>query len=429
MSERYAKSEALLRRARRSIPLGAQTFSKSSTHLPEGAAPFFLESGRGARVRDADGNEYIDLVNGLAAVLLGYADPDVDAAVRSQLERGVTFSLSHRLETEVAEQLVEMIPCAEQVRFGKNGSDATAAAVRLARAATGRDHVAVCGYHGWQDWYIGSTSRDLGVPDATRALTHPFDYGCLESLESLLARHPGGFAAVILEPFSAELPPPGYLEGVREAADRHGCLLVFDETVTGLRVAPGGAQELFDVTPDLATFGKGLANGHPLSAVVGPARWMRWMERIFYSTTFGGETLSLAAASAVLQKIRREPVVATLESRGRKLAAGVQELLDSHGLGDCLSLSGHPAWIFLNFSDTSGATAWELRTFFFQELFARGVLSLGTHNVSYALADAEVEAVLSAYRELLPALSAALRSGTLRESLRCEPLEPLFRVR
>jgi len=429
VSARYKRSEEHLRRALASIPLGAQTFSKSATHLPAGAAPFFLERGEGALAWDVDGHCYVDFVMGLAALLLGYRDPDVDAAVRAQLERGITFSLSTELEAEVAEALVAMVPCAERVRFGKNGSDATAAAVRLARAATGRDHVAVCGYHGWQDWYIGSTSRDAGVPAATRALTHAFRFGEPGTLEAVLAARPGEVAAVVLEPLAAELPPAGFLEAVRDLARAHGALLVFDETITGLRVARGGAQELFGVTPDLATFGKGLANGLPLSAVVGRADLMRWMEEIFFSTTFGGETLSLAAARAVLAKLRREPVVEALAARGRRLQDGLRGLVARCGLEGAARVSGHPSWSFLQLGGAGSFDAWEVRTFFLQEMLARGILTLGSFNLSYAHGDEHVDGLLAALGEVLPALQQAAEDGSLRERLRAEPLQPLFRVR
>jgi len=209
---RYANSEAQLARALRTIPLGSQTFSKSKTQYPLGVSPFFIQRALGSHVWDVDGNEYIDLVNSLAAVTLGYNDPDVTQAVEHQLKDGVIFSLPHPVEVEVAEKLVEMVPCAEQVRFGKNGSDATSGAIRLARAHTRRDHVAVCGYHGWQDWYIGSTTRHLGVPQTTRDLTHAFRYNDLESLHQIFRAFPGQVAAVILEPMNVTFPEPGFLQ-------------------------------------------------------------------------------------------------------------------------------------------------------------------------------------------------------------------------
>src|SRR5690348_14743810 len=216
MSERYKKSESLLERARRTIPLGSQTFSKSFTQYPFGVSPYFIARGQGSRVWDVDGNEYVDFVNGLCAVTLGYGDPDVTRAVKAQLDDGVIFSLPHPLEVEVAEAIVDMVPCAEAVRFGKNGSDATAGAVRLARAYTRRDHVAVCGYHGWQDWYIGSTARSRGVPESVKQLTHTFAYNDLESLQRIFKAHAGEVAAVILEPMNAVAPKDGFLQAVKE---------------------------------------------------------------------------------------------------------------------------------------------------------------------------------------------------------------------
>jgi glutamate-1-semialdehyde 2,1-aminomutase len=429
MSERYKKSETLLQRALRVIPLGSQTFSKSLTQYPFGVSPYFIRRGKGSRVWDEDGNEYIDFVNGLCAVTLGYSDPDVTRAVQAQLEDGVIFTLPHPLEMQVAEAIVDMVPCAEMVRFGKNGSDATAGAVRLARAFTGRDHVAVCGYHGWQDWYIGSTARNRGVPEAVRNLTHAFVYNDLESLRKLLADHPGQVAAVILEPMNSQPPKDGFLEGVKELAHRQGALLIFDEVITGFRYANGGAQEYFGVTPDLACFGKGVANGYPISAIAGRAEVMKLMEEIFFSFTFGGEALSLAASLATLVKLKREPVVATMRQRGERLMKGVEGLLRRHGMGDLLTMSGHPSWSFLNFRDQGGYSLYEIKTLFLQEVFARGILTLGTHNISYAHSESDIERLLKVYDEVFPLLKAAVAERRLAQLLRCKPLEPLFKLR
>jgi glutamate-1-semialdehyde 2,1-aminomutase len=427
--ERYRRSLDQLARAEAVIPLGSQTFSKSRTALPIGASPLFLERGTGSHVWDVDGNEYIDFMNGLLAISLGYNDPDVNAAVQAQLEQGVIFSLPHPIETEVAELIVELVPCAELVRFGKNGSDATAGAIRVARAFTGRDRVAVCGYHGWQDWYIGSTTRDLGVPAATKALTHPFRYNDVSSLEALLDAYPGEFAAVILEPMNTTWPDDEFLPGVAEATRRHGALLVFDETITGFRHAMGGGQELFGVTPDLATFGKGVANGFPLAIVTGRREYMRLMEDVFFSFTFGGETLSLAAAKAVIDKMRREPVLDTIHRRGQTVLDGVAERIATHGVGGFCSVSGHPAWSFFTIGDAYPYTALELKTLYLQEMFARGILIIGSHNMSYAHSDADIAGLLAAYDEVLPILRSSVDQGDLLERLRCEPLKPLFKVR
>jgi glutamate-1-semialdehyde 2,1-aminomutase len=426
---KFTQSEAYLARAEKVIPLGSQTFSKSRTQYPYGVSPYFIRRGQGSRVWDIDGNEYIDFVNSLASVTLGYNDPDVTQAVREQLDEGVIFSLPHPIEAEVAELICEMVPCAEMVRFGKNGSDATSGAIRLARAYTRRDRVAVCGYHGWQDWYIGSTARHRGVPQATRDLTHAFAYNDLDSLQALLDARLGEFAAVIIEPMNVAAPAPGFLEGVKALTVQHGALLVFDETITGFRYAHGGAQALFGVTPDLATFGKGLANGYPVSAVAGRRDVMRLMEEIFFSFTFGGETLSLAAAKATLLKLRREPVVQTLTARGQAIMAGTQRIIDDAGLGDVFAISGHPTWSFLNVRDARGASAFEIKTLWMQELLQRGVLSVGTHNVSYAHTESDVGMLVTAYEDVLPMIGKALDAGGLEKALRCAPLVPLFKVR
>lgn len=425
----FDKSMAFLARAERVIPLGSQTFSKSRTQYPYGVSPYFITRAEGSRVWDLDGNEYIDFVSSLASITLGYQDKDVSNAVREQLDSGVIFSLPHPLETEVAELICEMVPCAEMVRFGKNGSDATSGAIRIARAYTERDRVAVCGYHGWQDWYIGSTARKRGVPKATQDLTHAFTYNDLESLRSLLESHRGEFAAVILEPMNVATPQPGFLEGVKALAHEHGALLVFDETITGFRFANGGAQAYFGVTPDLATFGKGLANGYPVSAVAGRRDVMKLMEEVFFSFTFGGEALSLAAAKATLTKLKTEPVVETLAARGQAILEGSQRIIEANGLDDVFSVSGHPTWSFLNLRDARGATSFEIKTLLMQELHQAGILSVGTHNVSYAHSHADVQALLSAYADILPKIGRALDAGSLLDELRCKPLVPLFKVR
>lgn len=429
MSDRYRCSEEMLERALRVIPLGTQTFSKSRTQFPLGVSPYYVTRGKGAHIWDVDGNEYVDYIMALCAVTLGYGDADVDGAVRAQLDEGVIFSLPHPLEVEVAERVVEMVPCAEMVRFGKNGSDATSGAVRVARAFTGRDHVAACGYHGWQDWYIGATARNMGVPEATQRLTHLFTYNDIDSLGAIFREHKGEVACVIMEPMNTTPPLPGFLEEVAGLARREGAVFVFDETITGFRYANGGAQEYFGVTPDLATFGKGMANGYPVSAVAGRADIMKLMEEVFFSFTFGGEALSLAAAKATMDKLRREPVTALLTEQGRKVMDGVAERIVRHRCDPFLRVSGHPAWSFLNIGDAGDCTSWQLKTLLEQEFFAAGVLAYGTHNMSYAHTDDDVGKLLAAYDELLPKMADAVTNGMLGEYLRCEPLEPLFKIR
>lgn len=429
MLQRYQKSMEWLQRAEKSIPLGSQTFSKSRTQYPMGVSPYFIQKGKGSHVWDVDGNEYVDFVNSLAAINLGHGDPDVNAAVLRQLEDGVIFTLPHPMETLVAEKLIEMVPCAEKVRFGKNGSDATAGAVRVARAYTGRDHVITCGYHGWQDWYIGATARNKGVPEAVRRLTHVVPYNDLAALEKVLNENKDGVAAVILEPMNVFWPTDGYLQKVKELTHRHGALLIFDETITGFRYAKGGAQEYFGVTPDLATFGKGIANGYALSAVAGRADVMKEMEEVFFSFTFGGETLSLAAALATMTKIQKQPVIEHIVKQGTRLQTELKGLIAKHGCEDFLSVAGHPAWSFCVIADRAPYTSWQIKTLFLQEMFARGILTLGMHNMSYAHGDAEISKLIGVYDEVIGVLKEGFVNGKWESLLLCKPLEPLFKVR
>ena len=252
----------------------------------------------------------------LGPVILGYAEPVVDDAVRAQLDQGITFSLSHPLEAEVAERIIALCPGVEAVRFAKSGSDAVSAAIRAARALTGRDLVLAAGYHGWHDWYIGSTTRDLGVPKAVADLTMTFRFGDLDHLRSVLERHPGEVAAVVVEPSGAEVPEPGHLQAIVDLAHEHGALAVFDEIITGFRLAPGGARQRYGVVPDLSCYGKALGNGMPIAAVAGAWPTMRIFEDVFFSGTHGGETLSLAAARAVLDTVADGTVLADIEAKG-----------------------------------------------------------------------------------------------------------------
>ena len=427
MTRSFEASEAYLDRAERTIPLGSQTFSKSRTQFPVGASPLFLTRGEGATVWDLDGNSYTDFVSSLLALTLGHGDPDVTQAVRDQLDDGVVFSLAHPIEAEVAELICEMVPSAEKVRFGKNGSDATAGAVRVARAFTGRDHVVVCGYHGWQDWYIGATARNRGVPEATRNLTHSIPFNDLEAAKAALAAH--DIACVVIEPMNVAWPAPGYLEGLKEAAHAAGALLVFDETITGFRFHEGGAQALFGVTPDLSTFGKGLANGFPLAAVAGRSDVMALMEEIFFSFTMGGETLSLAAAKATLEKLRREPVVKHLNDLGQYLLDGLETMINERQLGDVFGTAGHPSWSFLTMKDTESTPMMTTKTLVMQELHQAGFLSVGSHNLTYAHSAADVDGLLAAYADILPKAAQAARAGSVETHLTAKPLVPLFKVR
>ncbi len=300
LAERYANSIAHTSRARRVTVGGSQTSSKRPGCFPEGAFPAYIAEGDGARVMDVDGNWLVDWICGLGAVPLGYNNPAVNNAIIWQLENGIfSTSLPTTLEAEIAERLVQIIPCAQdhgQVRFVKTGSEACAAAVRIARRATDRMSVLVVGYHGWHDWVMVTSDPHPGIPEEDRPTVHRVPYNDLERIEWWMQRE--AVAAVMLEPTLLVPPEWRYLKDVVALCTKHGALSIFDEMVCGFRWARAGGQEYFDVVPDMAVFGKGLANGMPLACVVGPERYMRYADVI--SGTFGGEALSLAAAGAVL---------------------------------------------------------------------------------------------------------------------------------
>jgi glutamate-1-semialdehyde 2,1-aminomutase len=426
---KYLKSVSQLKRAELTIPIGSQTFSKSRTQYPVGISPLYATKGKGAYIWDLDGNKYIDLVNSLAAITLGYGDKKLDSAVRKQLNSGVILSLPSVLEAEVAEMIVELVPSAEMVRFSKNGSDATAAAIRLARAYTGRDHIIMCGYHGWHDWYVGSTSRNKGIPSATSELTHTFEFNNIDSLRKLCDSYKGQVAAVIMEPMNSAYPLPNFLSQVKELTAKIGAILIFDEVITGFRFSSGGAQQLFNVTPDLSTFGKGIANGFPLSAVVGKREIMLEMENVFLSGTFGGELLSLAAAKYVLGKHLNENICDDLKNKGELLESKVNEAINQNNLKDIISLSGHPTWKFINWHATEEYSQAELKTYFLQEIFQEGVLVLNSHNISQAHTDKVIKRISNSYFHVFEKINQVLKKGILREELKVEPLVPLFKVR
>lgn len=423
------ESERLWERAIGVIPGGSQTLSKAPGCFVEGVSPKYLERGKGARVWDVDGNEYLDYCLACFPLTLGYTVPEVDEAIRAQLAEGITFSLMHPLEVSVAERLVERIPCAEMVRFSKNGSDVTAAAVRLARHITGRDKVACLGYHGFQDWYIGTTDRHFGIPEVVRRLTMPFAYNDIESLKEIFARHKGEIACVIMEPALFEFPRAGFLEQVKALVQEEGALLIFDEMLTGFRLAEGGGQEFFGVTPDLATFGKGIANGMPIGVLAGPERHMRHFDKVFCSSTYGGEALTLAAAVAVLDFYRRHGVIRRLWKSGKIIMDNFNRLASDRGLDQHVRVVGYPVRQQIVLKDRTGQPNYLLGALFQQEMFKRGVLCYaGALGFSYSHTDTDLMYTVRAFGDALEVIAKAVEAGDIRRFLEGKPSEPVFRA-
>jgi glutamate-1-semialdehyde aminotransferase len=310
------------------------------------------------------------------------------------------------------------------VRIAKAGAEVTSAAVRAARAYTGRDKVLCCGYHGWHDWYIGITARDYGVPQAVKDLVHTFSYN---NMDSVLAGLDSETAAVILEPMTFDFTKDDFLHRLKDACQANGTLLIFDEMWTGFRWALGGAQEAFGVVPDLACYSKAIANGMPIAVLTGRADVMRLFdEHIFFFTTFGGEALSLAAARATIHELREKEVPAYLARQGQVLIDGYNEIADELGIRDYTFAKGHPARGIINFDD-KGGEALLMKSVVQQELLRHGILWSGFHNMCYSHTDADVEYTLEAYRRVLPVLRAGLESNDLEARLRGRPVQPVFR--
>jgi glutamate-1-semialdehyde 2,1-aminomutase len=436
---RVRRSMELYRRALELIPGGTQLISRRPTRYANGISPVYAVRAQGARFWDVDGNEYIDWVSGIGAIILGYADAEVDRAVHRQIESGTIYSVNHELEIELAEELVRSIPCAEMVRYAKTGGEACAIAVRIARGVTGRDKVLFCGYHGWHDWYLAANLpaeanlnthlfpgiEPIGVPRALAGTALPFAYGDLATLGQLLDNHRGEVAAVIMEPLRSEQPPPGYLDGVGRLCREHGAVFIFDEVSSGLRFSTGGAQAYVGVTPDLAVFAKSMSNGYPMAAVVGKRAVMEPSSRMFISSTYWSDTIGLRAALTTLREIRRRDVPAYLHQLGTELQRRLNEVAAETGMSvRCGGLSVHPS---LQFQVEDPVMKTRLATLYMQEMAKRGCHGYTSFYLNAAQGAAEVEQTIAAARETFALTDQGLRKGTIEQLLECDLQQDAFR--
>ena len=416
------------------IPGGAHTYAKGDDQYPEGMAPV-IERGLGSHVWDVDGNEYIEYGSGLRAVILGHAHPDVVRAASEALALGTNFVRPSRVEVHAAEALLDLIDAGEMVKFAKNGSDVSTAAVRLARAATGRDLVAICvdqPFFSTDDWFIGHTAMPAGVPSAWRSYTVGFHYNDLDSVRRCFADYPGQIACIVLEAATAVEPEPRFLEGLRDLCDAQGALLVLDEMITGFRWHARGAQHVYGIRPDLSTFGKGLGNGLSVSALVGRRDIMERggirdeHERVFLlSTTHGAETHGLAAAIAVMRIHREEGIADLLADRGERLRSVVDAAIRLHGLEAHVQLFGRPSNLVFATLDAEGNRSQPFRTLFLQELIDGGVLG-PSFVVSAAHSDADIERTGEVAEHALRVYRSALEDGIERH-LRGRSVQPVMR--
>jgi glutamate-1-semialdehyde 2,1-aminomutase len=424
------RSAALNERLHAAVPGGAHTYAKGEDQYPQDVAPV-ISHGRGAHIWDVDGNEYIEYGSGLRAVSLGHAYPRVVDAARRELDKGSNFVRPAVIELEAAERFLQNVPTADMVKFTKNGSDATTAAIRLARAATGHTLVALCRDHPFfstDDWFIAGTPMSAGIPEQD---TVTFPYGDLEALSSVLHHFP--VACVILEPATQSEPPPGYLEGMRELATRHGVVLVFDEMITGFRWSEHGAQGVYGVTPDLSTFGKALGNGFAVSALVGKRELMERgglrspHERVFLlSTTHGAETHALAAAIAVMDTYAEEGITERLHALGDRLAAGVRKAAANAGVADHVVVRGRASNLVFATLDADGRPSQDYRTLFLRQLLTGGVIG-PSFVVSAALTDDDIDRTVDVVADACAIYREALDSGDPTPWMGGRPVKPVFR--
>ncbi len=417
---RFVITKDLRAKAHQLIPGGCHTYAKGDDQYPL-RAPGFIERGHGCHVWDVDGNEYIEYGMGNRTVGLGHGFQPVVQAAMAELSRGSNFTRPSRLEVACAEEFLSLIDTAEMVKFSKDGSDATSGAVKLARAYTGRDMIAFCADHPFfsvDDWFIGSTPMGAGIPAVVKALSVSFRYNDLESARALFDKYPGQIAGVILEPARLDEPQANFLHELQQLCHQNGALFILDEMITGFRWHNGGGQKVYDIVPDLSTFGKAMSNGFSVSALAGKREFMRLggMEhtdrpRVFLmSTTHGAETHALAATIASLKTYRTEPVIRHLYQMGERLEAGIREATARHGLSDYVPVMGRACNLIYGARDRDGKPSQAFRTLFLQEIIQRGVLAPSLV-VSYAHTEADIDCTVEAIDGALEVYARALEDG------------------
>jgi glutamate-1-semialdehyde 2,1-aminomutase len=437
MINNFSKSDILRKKAKELIPGGSHTYSKGDDQFPQ-LSPHSIVKGKGARIWDVDGNEFVDWGMGLTSVLLGHAYEPVIEVIKKELDNGVNFIRPSYIEAEVAEIIKNQIPSAEMVKFGKNGSNATTAAVKLARAYTGRDIVLRCIDHPFfsiDDWFMGHTAVDAGIPGRLKPLTQGFRFNDIDDLRTKIDENQGNVACVILEPVATEEPKEGYLQKVKDICEKNGIILIFDEVVCGFRFHPKGAQYLYGVTPHLSSFGKAMGNGFSISALVGKKELMDLggidhdKERVFLlSTTYGGETHHLRAAQKVIEILNNNDYEVTkhIWQVGKTVKDAFNRIAKENNIDKYMSVNGPDCRPYFVFTDKDGKPDNYLRTLFVQEMIKYGVLVQALYP-SFSHREAEITQTIEAFDRSLKLLAYAIDNNKVKELLVGEPVKPVFR--
>jgi glutamate-1-semialdehyde 2,1-aminomutase len=421
------KSNHYWERANKVIMDGTQLYSKGPKINVKGVSPIYLQRGDGCYVWDVDGTKYLDYGMAVGTLILGYNYPVVNAAIMNQLKEGTNFSLVHPKEVELAELLSTVIPCAEKMRFEKTGSSATTAAIRIARAYTGREKIIRGEYHGWHDWCLANTRHNGGIPKTLQNYVFTGIYNDIDSYKHIFEKNNNDIAAVIVEPIEFEEPKENFLTKLKDLAHSYGALLIFDEIVTGFRFSIGGAQKHFGVTPDLSTFGKGMSNGMPISAVVGKAGIFDKVHKdVFISTTFGGECLSLAAAVANINELRDKHVPDYLWNIGKTLKNDFTQHINEQELSEYIQCVGLPPRLNLSFKPSGSISAVELKSLMMQEMVKRGILFTWTIFTSFSLQTKDITKTMDAFADSLKVCKKAVEENDVKKYLEGEPIVPIL---
>ena len=435
MITKFENSDKMIKRAQELIPGGGHTYSKGPDQSPL-LGPKLIARGKGSHVWDVDGNEYIDWAMGLTAVSLGHAFEPILKEVREELENGVNFQCPAPVETELAEVFLEAVPSADMVKFAKNGSTVTTAAIKLARAYTGKKMVAYCSDHGffsYDDWYMGTKACNSGVPEEFASLTLSFKYNDIDSVAKLFEEHPGQIACVILEPMEFDFPQDNFLHKVKALCQQHGAVFILDEMITGFKLGFPGAHTLLGIEPDLSTWGKGVANGFSTCMLAGKRDIMRLggidhdKERVFLiSTTHGAETHALRAAVASIKYTKEHNTIASDVEKGEQVQKRINDLILKHGLQNHLGLKGHPCWLLMWFKDKAGQMSDGLKTLMYQEVVKHGVLFRDTFNFSVSHTQEDIDKTIEAFDSAMSVYAKAVEEG-YEKYLVGPPIKPVFR--
>ena len=438
-----ARSMEIYQRAGELIPGWTQLISRRASQFAQGISPIYAQRAKGSRFIDVDENEYIDWVNGVGAIILGHTDEVVDQAVKEQIDRGSIYTLNSSLEIELAEELIETIPSAEMVRYTKGGGEACAVAARIARGTTGRDKILFCGYHGWHDWYqsanylVDAESGEypfagiepIGVPKALAGTAIPFVYGDLAMVETLLEANKGEVAAIMMEPMRTELPAPGYLDGVKELAQKHGAILIFDEVSSGWRPAVGGIQEYLGITPDMSVFAKAMSNGYPMGVVVGSKEVMEPAGQMFISSSYWSDNVGLVASLVTIRELKRRNAPERFKEIGESLRQSINQAITAAGLsGSLAGLHTNPG-LSLDLPDETLRP--KVNTLFVQEMAKRGIHTYPSFKATLAHSEEDIQITAEAAGEAFKVIKSGLEAedvdSLLEADIKKEPFRRLVR--